>query len=105
MYYDIIQVEDVDEMGNSVVHFEPRLIPPVYDDIKPSDMSLENQKKAGISLVHVYAKDGSRLTQSDSVSTQLINKGETLVPVEVVDNDSQSQSSSSSEPSSEPKSE
>lgn len=79
MYYDIIQVESVDENGNTIVTLEPQTVPPVYDDITPEDMSLENQQKANLTLNKVRTKQPSQLSISDNVGSQIVQKGETLV--------------------------
>lgn len=84
MYYDIIQVESVDENGNTIVTLEPQTVPPVYDDIKPEDMSLENQQKANLTLNKVRTKQPSQLSISDNVGSQIVQKGETLVLVDPV---------------------
>lgn len=82
MYYDIIQVESVDENGNTIVTLEPQTVPPVYDDIKPEDMSLENQQKAGLTLNKARTKQPSQLSVSDNVGSQIVQKGESLQFVE-----------------------
>ena len=75
MYYDIIQKEVVDEHGNITIELEAETTPPVYDDIAPSDMSLENQLKAGINMRIESAKVQDRLASSDRVTASVVQNG------------------------------
>lgn len=75
MFYDIIQKEVVDEYGNTIIELEPLTTPPVYDDITPSDMSLENQLKAGINMNVETVKVVDRLVSSDKVTASVVQHG------------------------------
>lgn len=93
MYYDIIQKENVDEHGNKFVELCAVTVPPQYDDIEPKDMSLENQKKAGVQLQRVTGKNKPNLESSDKAEASIFENGSN---VEFVD------SASTLEPTSEP---
>ena len=75
MFYDIIQKEVVDENGNITIEFEPQTVAPVYDDIAPSDMSLENQLKAGINMQLETGKVPDRLSTADRVGSSVVQQG------------------------------
>lgn len=75
MFYDIIQKEVVDEFGNIIIELEPLTTPPVYDDITPSDMSLENQLKAGINMNVETGKVSDRLQSSDKATASVVQQG------------------------------
>lgn len=102
MFYDIIQRESVDEHGNTTVELLPLTVAPVYDDLKPSDMSLENQQKAGVKLERVRQKSKPNLESSDIAEASIIRNGESVVLPEPSFEPS---SEPTSEPNPEPKSE
>lgn len=79
MFYDIIQKEVVDEHGNITIELEAQTTPPVYDDIAPSDMSLENQLKAGINMQIETGKVQDRLASADFVGSSVVKSGQKVL--------------------------
>lgn len=84
MYFDIKHVERVDDKGNRQIELQAVLTAPQYDDLKPSDMSLENQTKAGLKLNKVRSKGGATLENADKAESALYRNGESVVVPEPV---------------------
>lgn len=79
MYYNIIHVESVDEHGNKIINLQGVTTAPQYDDIAPSDMSMENQLKAGIKQQRVFSKSRSSLENADKAESALYRDGDSIV--------------------------
>lgn len=82
MYYNIIHVESVDEHGNKIVNLQGVTSAPRYDDITPSDMSLENQMKAGIKQQPVSTKSRTSLENADRAESAMYREGSNIEAVE-----------------------
>lgn len=78
MYYNIIHVESVDEHGNKIINLQGVTTAPQYDDITPSDMSMENQIKAGIKQQRVSTKSRSSLENADKAESALYRDGDSI---------------------------
>ena len=79
MYFDIKHVESVDENGNRQIELQAVFTAPQYDDLKPSDMSLENQTKAGVKLNKVRSKGGATLENADKAESAMYRNGESII--------------------------
>lgn len=100
MYYDIIQKESVDERGIKTIELVPVTTAPVYDDIAPKDMSLENQLKAGVKLEKVSGKSKPSLESSDKAESSIYQNSQNIEFIEHV-----SESPETESPDSQPKQE
>ena len=102
MYYNIIHVESVDENGNTIINLQGVTTVPQYDDITPSDMSMENQLKAGIKQQRVSTKSRSSLENADRAESVLYAQGDSINMPEV---EAEVNYTPTSEPNNEPRTE
>lgn len=84
MYYNIIHVESVDEHGNKLINLQGVITAPQYEDITPSDMSMENQMKAGIKQQRVSSKSRSSLENADKAESALYRDGDSIEVAEFI---------------------